>query len=181
MSGGSQGGGEDQPGDNESMPPWWWTSTGPATDSAYSSSDHDYPWPQPTRDTAGSRARAEEHREYRALIHRLGFREYGYGDTDQSGASNQSFFIAGAALHSMARGVFPDPDSCRYTLYPAGHPAWHHTAEGVRGQVQTWMRDDPQHYPPHEPRVGEGPGAMLSADDLQNRADQPGLTACCPS
>ena len=53
-----------------------------ATDSAYSSSDHEYPWPLPTRDNAGSRARAEEQREYRSPIRRIGFREYGWGNTD---------------------------------------------------------------------------------------------------
>ena len=27
----------------EEIPAWWWMRTGPATDSAYSSSDHEYP------------------------------------------------------------------------------------------------------------------------------------------
>ena len=80
----------------------------------------------------------------------------------------------------MAREIFPDPDGCQYTHYLAGHPAWLHTAEGVRDQVQSWMRDDPQHYPPHEPHDGEDPDALLSADDLQYRADHPGADSLLP-
>ena len=175
----------------EEMPAWWWMRTGPATDSAYSSSDHEYPYRQPDRDTAGSRERAEERQEYAAHISRLGFREYAHGDTDQRGAADQSFFIAGATLHSLARGVSPDPDGQEYTpenpSYPEGHPAGLHTAEGVRGRIQGWLRADgvgpqpgSQGGPGRRPPARPGPLSRPGWEDLRHDPEHPGADSLIP-
>ena len=69
---------------------------------------------------------------------------------DQRGAPHQSFFVAAAALNSMAREVPHDPNSHACMAYPADHPARLHTAMGVRDLMVDWMLQEPgqQLYPP---------------------------------
>ena len=65
-----------------------------------------------------------------------------FNPTDQRGSPDQSFFVAAAALHSMTRGLRPDPSGQTYMAYPTDHPARLHTAVGVRNLLVYWMMQE---------------------------------------
>ena len=103
---------EDQPGASE--------GDGPATGSACGSiDDTQNPMPEPPGSTPGSRALTAEEQAYQDCLSGLDVRQEGWRDINQRWLTDQSFFTAAAALHSVTRGVPPDPDGNTYWAYPA--------------------------------------------------------------
>ena len=83
--------------------------------------------------------RHEEERYFLDTLQAMEYWEEFFNLVDQQGSPDQSFFVAAAALNSMAHGVPPDPSGRAYIAYPTDHPARLHTVVRIQDRLVYWM------------------------------------------